>query len=78
LRRFRALTRVSGERLLDKRTNQPYCATKIRVQDPQDTTRSRSFREGRCRCSSAFGRCTVALYALKLLLDRVNNTFRDH
>jgi hypothetical protein len=46
--------------------------------NPQDTTRSRSFREGRRSCSSASGHCTVALYALKLLLDRVNNAFRDH
>jgi hypothetical protein len=25
-----------------------------------------------------FGRCMVALYALKLLLDRINSAFRDH
>jgi HlyD family secretion protein len=30
-----AVKRVSADRLLDKRTDQPYCATKIRVQDPQ-------------------------------------------
>jgi HlyD family secretion protein len=74
-----AVTRVSAERLLEKRTNQLRDEnSRAGFRNPQDTTRSRPFRQGLRRCSSAFGRCTVALYALKLLLDGVNNAFRDH
>jgi HlyD family secretion protein len=75
-----AVTRVSAERLLDKRNNQSDCATKIACRIPQSTGHDAiKIIPGRpAQVLSAFGRCTVALYALKLLLDRVNNTFRDH
>lgn len=71
--------RVSADRLLDKRTDQPYYATKIHVQDPQ-TTGHDAIKIIPGMPAQVFiktGRGTVALYALKPLLDSFNNAFRE-
>jgi len=73
------VTRVSADRLLDKRTDQPYYATKIRVQDPR-TAGHDAIKVIPGMPAQVFiktGRGTVALYALKPLLDSFNNAFRE-
>jgi HlyD family secretion protein len=70
------VTRVSADRLLDGRTGQPYFAATIRVQDPQ--AEGISIIPG--MPGEVFiktGRGTVALYALKPLLDSFNRAFRE-
>ena len=73
------VTRVSADRLLDKRTDQPYYATKIRVQDPQADGRDpiKIIPGMPAQVFIKTGRGTVALYALKPLLDSFNNAFRE-
>ena len=73
------VTRVSADRLLDKRTDQPYYATKIRVQDPQATGHDaiKIIPGMPAQVFIKTGRGTVALYALKPLLDSFNNAFRE-
>jgi HlyD family secretion protein len=73
------VTRVSADRLLDKRTDQPYYATKIRVQDPQATARDpiKIIPGMPAQVFIKTGRGTVALYALKPLLDSFNSAFRE-
>jgi len=71
--------RVSADRLLDKRTDQPYYATKIHVQDPQATGRDaiKIIPGMPAQVFIKTGRGTVALYALKPLLDSFNGAFRE-
>jgi HlyD family secretion protein len=72
------VTQVSADRLVDKRTDQPYYAAKIRVQDPRVT-------EGRVQIIPGMptqvfiktGHGSVALYALRPLLDSFDNAFRE-
>jgi HlyD family secretion protein len=72
------VTHVSADRLLDKRTDQPYYAAKIRVQDARVT-------EGRVQIIPGMptqvfiktGHGSVALYALRPLLDSFDNAFRE-
>jgi membrane fusion protein, type I secretion system len=72
------VTHVSADRLVDKRTDQPYYAAKIRVQDPRVT-------EGRVQIIPGMptqifiktGHGSVALYALRPLLDSFNNAFLE-
>ena len=72
------VTHVSADRLVDKRTDQPYYAAKIRVQDPRVT-------EGRVQIIPGMptqvfiktGHGSVALYALRPLLDSFDNAFRE-
>jgi len=73
------VTRVSADRLLDKRTDQPYYATKIRVQDPQAAGQDaiKIIPGMPAQVFIKTGRGTVALYALKPLLDSFNNAFRE-
>jgi HlyD family secretion protein len=59
---------VSADRLADKRTDQPYYAAKIRVQDPTAAGAQVFIKTGRG---------TVALYALSPLLDSFNSAFRE-
>jgi HlyD family secretion protein len=67
---------VSADRLLDKRTDQPYYATKIRVQDsPIEGVRVVPGMPAQVFIKT--GRGTVALYALKPLLDSFNSAFRE-
>jgi HlyD family secretion protein len=70
---------VSADRLLDKRTDQPYYAAKIRVWDPQ-TAGIEGVKIIPGMPAQVFiktGRGTVALYALKPLLDSFNRAFRE-
>jgi len=73
------VVRVSADRLLDKRTDQPYYATKIRVQDSQATVHDaiKIIPGMPAQVFIKTGRGTVALYALKPLLDSFNNAFRE-
>lgn len=70
---------VSADRLVDKRTDQPYYAAKIRVQDPA----SAGIEDVRiipgmpAQVFIKTGRGTVALYALKPLLDSFHGAFRE-
>jgi HlyD family secretion protein len=67
---------VSADRLLDKRTDQPYYATRIRVQDRQvDGIKIVPGMPAQVFIKT--GRGTVALYALKPLLDSFNGAFRE-
>ena len=71
--------RVSADRLLDKRTDQPYYATKIHVQDPRAAGHDaiKIIPGMPAQVFIKTGRGTVALYALKPLLDSFNNAFRE-
>jgi len=73
------VTHVSADRLLDKRTDQPYYATRIRVQDPQaEGIDGINIIPGMpAEVFIKTGRGTVALYALKPLLDSFNRAFRE-
>ena len=73
------VTRVSADRLVDKRTDQPYYATKIRVQDPlvAEIDGIRIIPGMPAQVFIKTGRGTVALYALKPLLDSFNNAFHE-
>jgi HlyD family secretion protein len=73
------VTRVSADRLLDKRTDQPYYATKIRVEDPRvaEIDGIRIIPGMPAQVFIKTGRGTVALYALKPLLDSFNNAFHE-
>ena len=73
------VTRVSADRLLDKRTDQPYYATKIRVEDPPAAGHDaiKIIPGMPAQVFIKTGRGTVALYALKPLLDSFNNAFRE-
>jgi HlyD family secretion protein len=71
-----SVAHVSADRLLDKRTDQPYYATKIRVQDAQiDGLKVVPGMPAQVFIKT--GRGTVALYALKPLLDSFNGAFRE-
>ncbi|WOH47002.1 HlyD family type I secretion periplasmic adaptor subunit [Bradyrhizobium sp. sBnM-33] len=70
---------VSADRLVDKRTDQPYYATKIRVQDPAGAGID-GFQIIPGMPAQVFiktGRGTVALYALRPLLDSFHGAFRE-
>lgn len=70
---------VSADRLVDKRTDQPYYAAKIRVQD----SASAGIEDVRiipgmpAQVFIKTGRGTVALYALRPLLDSFHGAFRE-
>ena len=70
---------VSADRLVDKRTDQPYYAAKIRVQDPRiaEIDGIRIIPGMPAQVFIKTGRGTVALYALKPLLDSFNNAFHE-
>ena len=73
------VTHVSADRLIDKRTDQPYYATKIRVQYPAgggiDGVQVIPGMPAQVFIKT--GRGTVALYALRPLLDSFNGAFRE-
>ncbi len=73
------VTHVSADRLVDKRTDQPYYATKIRVQDPRIAAIDgvQIIPGMPTQVFIKTGRGTVALYALRPLLDSFNNAFRE-
>lgn len=69
---------VSADRLLDKRTDQPYYATKIRVDDTQIVANDIQIVPGMpVQVFITTGRGTVALYALRPLLDSFRGAFRE-
>jgi HlyD family secretion protein len=72
------VTHVSADRLVDKRTDQPYYATKIRVEDPRIVENNIKIIPGMpAAVFITTGRGTVALYALRPLLDSFNSAFRE-
>jgi HlyD family secretion protein len=73
------VTYVSADRLTDKRTDLPYYAAKIRIDNPQ-LAMAEGIEMVPGMPIQAFiktGRSTVALYALKPLLDSFNRAFRE-
>jgi HlyD family secretion protein len=72
------VTHVSADRLVDKRTDQPYYAAKIRVQDPRIAENGVQIIPGMpTQVFIKTGHGSVALYALRPLLDSFNNAFRE-
>ena len=73
------VTYISADRLLDRRTDQPYYATKIQVKEEEASTLDAApMVPGMpTRVLIKTGRSTVAVYALKPLLDSFNNAFRE-
>jgi HlyD family secretion protein len=74
-----AVTHVSADSLFDKRTDQPYYATKIRVEDERipELDGVQIIPGMPTQVFIKTGRSTVALYALRPLLDSFNNAFRE-
>jgi HlyD family secretion protein len=69
---------VSADRLLDKRTDQPYYATKIRVQDSKIVENGLKIIPGMpAQVFITTGRGTVAIYALRPLLDSFHTAFSE-
>ncbi|WP_439711421.1 HlyD family type I secretion periplasmic adaptor subunit [Bradyrhizobium japonicum] len=69
---------VSADRLLDKRTDQPYYATRIRIDDGQIVANDIQIVPGMpFQVFITTGRGTVALYALRPLLDSFRGAFRE-
>jgi HlyD family secretion protein len=73
------VTHVSADRLNDKRTDQPYYATKIRVHDERiaELDGVEIIPGMPTQVFIKTGRSTVALYALRPLLDSFNSAFRE-
>ena len=72
------MTHVSADRLVDKRTDQPYYATKIRVQDARIVEHDIRIIPGMpAQVFITTGRGTVALYALRPLLDSFHGAFSE-
>jgi HlyD family secretion protein len=72
------VTHVSADRLVDKRTEQPYYATKIRVQDTRIAENDIQIIPGMpAQVFITTGRGTVALYALRPLLDSFHSAFSE-
>ena len=72
------VTHVSADRLVDKRTDQPYYATKIRVQDLRVVDHDIRIIPGMpAQVFITTGRGTVALYALRPLLDSFHSAFSE-
>jgi HlyD family secretion protein len=73
------VTYISADRLLDKRTDQPYYAAKVQIQDSSAAVQhvSQLVPGMPTQVLIKTGRSTVALYALSPLLDSFNNAFRE-
>jgi HlyD family secretion protein len=72
------VTHVSADRLVDKRTDQPYYAAKIRVNPRIAGIDGVPIIPGMpAQVFITTGRGTVALYALRPLLDSFNSAFRE-
>jgi HlyD family secretion protein len=74
------VTLVSADRLLDKRTDEPYYAAKIRVLDLRaaELNGMRIIPGMPTQVFIKTGSSTVALYALRPLLDSFSGAFREH
>ena len=69
---------VSADRLVDKRTDQPYYSTKIRVEDPRIAEQHIKIISGMpAQVFITTGHTTVALYALRPLIDSFHTAFRE-
>jgi HlyD family secretion protein len=69
---------VSADRLVDKRTDQPYYLAKIRVEDPRIATQNIKIIPGMpAQVFITTGQSTVALYALRPLIDSFHKAFRE-
>ncbi len=72
------VTHVSADRLVDKRTDQPYYAARIRVHPLIAGINGVQIIPGMpAQVFIKTGRGTVALYALRPLLDSFHNAFRE-
>ena len=73
------VTYISADRLLDKRTDQPYYAAKVQINDdPNIIPDVAHLVPGMpTQVLIKTGRSTVAVYALSPLLDSFNNAFRE-
>ena len=73
-----SVVHVSADRLVDRRTDQPYYAAKVRVHHGVAGIRGGRIIPGMpAQVFIKTGRGTVALYALRPLLDSFNNAFRE-
>ena len=73
-----SVTHVSADRLVDKRTDQPYYAAKVRVHQRVAGIHGVQIVPGMpAQVLIKTGSGTVALYALRPLLDSFNNAFRE-
>jgi HlyD family secretion protein len=73
-----SVTHVSADRLVDKRTDQPYYAAKVRVHQRVAGIHGVQIVPGMpAQVLIKTGRGTVALYALRPLLDSFNNAFLE-
>lgn len=71
---------VSADRLIDKRTNQPYYAAKLRVDEQELETLGTDVKMVPGMPSEAMiktGETTVALYALSPIIDSFHRAFRE-
>jgi HlyD family secretion protein len=75
-----AVVHVSADRLLDKRTDQPYYAAKIQLRQEQiaELDGVQIIPGMTTQVFIKTGRSTVALYALRPLLDSFSSAFREH
>jgi HlyD family secretion protein len=75
-----AVTHVSADRLLDKRTDQPYYLAKIRLQDERiaELGGVQIIPGMPTQVFIKTGQSTVALYALRPLLDSFSSAFREN
>jgi HlyD family secretion protein len=75
-----AVTHVSADRLLDRRTDQPYYAAKIRLLEEQmvELDGVQIIPGMTTQVFIKTGRSTVGLYALRPLLDSFSSAFREH
>jgi HlyD family secretion protein len=72
------VARVSADRLVDKRTDQPYYSAQIRVEDPRIAENHIHIIPGMpAQVFITTGHTTVALYALRPLMDSLNRAFRE-
>ena len=72
------VVQVSADRLVDKRTDQPYYATKIRVDDARIAADHIRIIPGMpAEVFIATGQSTVAFYALRPLLDSFHSAFHE-
>ncbi|WP_349631093.1 HlyD family type I secretion periplasmic adaptor subunit [Bradyrhizobium jicamae] len=72
------VVQISADRLLDRRTDQPYYATRIRIDDAPLAANDIQIVPGMpVQVFITTGRSTVALYALRPLLDSFRGAFRE-
>ena len=68
---------VSADRLIDKRTDQPYYAARIELAHGPDAPKEALVPGMPAQVLIKTGHTTVAIYALRPLLDSFHNAFRE-